>query len=126
MGTLIEVQGRTEVVQFRSIDAAENTYSEAWLQEILRRHPEVLPVEEFGPVFQPLIPIGKEFPTEVGPIDNLFISHAGYLVLVETKLWRNPEAKREVVAQLWDYARALSHFTYAKLDDLAKDYLRKC
>jgi hypothetical protein len=28
----------------------------------LRRYPEVLPVEEFGPVFHPLVPIGKEIP----------------------------------------------------------------
>jgi hypothetical protein len=55
----------------------------------------------------------------------LFISHAGYLVLVETKLWRNPEARREVVAQLIDYAAALTHLSYDELDALTKDYLRK-
>jgi hypothetical protein len=54
----------------------------------------------------------------------LFISRAGYLVLVETKLWRNPEAKREVVAQLLDYATALSRLTYDEIDGLVTDYLK--
>ena len=39
----------------------------------------------------------------------------GYLTLVETKLWRNPEARRTVVAQIIDYASHLSTWTY---DDL--------
>jgi hypothetical protein len=114
-----------DIVEFDPIDAPEGGFDEAWLQEALRRCPDVLPVEEFGPVFHPLISIGREMPTEVGSIDNLFMSHAGYLVLVETKLWRNPEAKREVVAQLIDYAIALSKLTYEKLDELVAEYLRK-
>lgn len=125
MGNVIEVIGPTEATLFHSIDAAKSTFPEGWLQEVLRRHPEVLPVEEFGPAFQPLVAIGREFPTEAGPIDNLYISHAGYLVLVETKLWRNREASREVVAQVWHYARALSRISYEKLDEQVKDYLKK-
>jgi hypothetical protein len=95
---------------------------EAWLQEILRSHPDILPVAEIEPVFYPLVPIGREVAVEVGAIDNLFISHRGYLVLVETKLWRNPEAKREVVAQAIDYGSAISKWSYSKLDDVVKKY----
>jgi hypothetical protein len=125
MGAVIEVRDQHDAVQFRPVDSTEGAFSEAWLQETLRRYPEVLPVEEFGPVFHPLVPIGREVPTGAGSIDNLFISHAGYLVLAETKLWRNPEARREVVAQLIDYATALSRLTYDDLDALVKEYLRK-
>jgi hypothetical protein len=125
MGTVIEVKDQNDAVQFRRVLASEVAFSEAWLQDVLRRHPEILPVEEFGPVFHPLVPIGKEMPTTAGSIDNLFISHAGYLVLVETKLWRNPEAKREVMAQLIDYATALSRLTYDDLDKLVQEYLQK-
>lgn len=125
MGVVIEVGKTYDAVQFRAVDPSEGTFDEAWLQETLRRFPEVLPVEEFGPVFQPLVPIGREVPTSAGSIDNLFISHAGYLVLVETKLWRNPEAKREVVAQLLDYATALSRLTYDEIDALVSDYLKR-
>lgn len=100
-------------------------YNEAWLQELLRRHPEILPVDEIEPVFHPLVPIGREVATEAGYIDNLFISHRGYLVLVETKLWRNPEAKREVVAQAIDYSSSLSKWSYNQLDKVAKAYTKK-
>ena len=34
---------------------------------------------------------------------------------METKLWRNPEARRTVVAQLIEYASHLSTWTYTKL-----------
>ena len=32
------------------------------------------------------------------------------------KLWRNPEARREVVAQLFEYATLLSEWTYSDLE----------
>ena len=90
------------------IDILEKAYDESWLQDILRRQPEILPVREIESVYYPLIPIGVEVATETGSIDNLFISHRGYLVLVETKLWRNPEAKREVISQAMEYGSSLS------------------
>ena len=101
MGVVIEVSKTYDTVQFLAVDPSEGTFDEGWLQETLRRFPEVLPVEDFGPVFQPLVPIDREVPTAAGSIDNLFISHDGYLVLAEAKLWRNPEATREVVASCW-------------------------
>ncbi|HEX7376959.1 MAG TPA: hypothetical protein VF278_07590 [Pirellulales bacterium] len=59
-------------------DAATNDpRSEAWLQELLYAHPELLPVDEFGESFSPPIPVGREVPTNAGPIDNLFVSPLG-------------------------------------------------
>ena len=40
-----------------------------------------------------------------GAIDNLYLRTAGYLVVVETKLWRNPQGRREVVSQVLDYVK---------------------
>lgn len=125
MAALIEVKSERDITKFEEITTASGAFSEAWLQEILRQHPDILPVEEFGPVFHPLISIGREVLTTAGSIDNLFISHSGYLVVVETKLWRNPEAKREVVAQLIDYAASLAHISYDELDELVRQYLRR-
>ena len=105
--------------------STERIFNEVWLQELLREHPEILPVAEIEPIFHPLIPIGREVTTKTGAIDNLFISHRGYLVLVETKLWRNPEAKREVVAQAIDYGSSLSKWNYNKLDNAVRAYTRK-
>ncbi len=39
----------------------------------------------------------------------------GYLTIVETKLWRNPEARREVVGQIVDYAKELSTWDVEEL-----------
>ena len=72
--------------KLQPIDIRNQAYDEAWLQELLREHPDILPVAEIEPIFQPLTPIGRETPTETGAIDNLFVSHRGYLVLVETDI----------------------------------------
>ena len=93
--TLIEVQARE----------AKN---EQWLQELLYRHPEILPVDEFDDTFSPPIPIGREISTGRGPIDNLYVSPDGGLTFVETKLWKNPEKHRTVVAQIIDYAKEVA------------------
>jgi hypothetical protein len=39
----------------------------------------------------------------------------GGLVLVEAKLWRNPEARRQVVGQVLDYAKELARWSYEEL-----------
>ncbi|MFC6463355.1 hypothetical protein ACFP76_23215 [Paracoccus aerius] len=53
--------------------------------------------------------------TPAGRIDNLLLTPAGLPVVVECKLWRNPQARREVVGQVLEYARELSRFTSADL-----------
>ena len=107
------------------IDVQAGSYDEAWLQEMLRRQPEILPVTDIEPVFYPLVSIGREVNTDAGAIDNLFISPRGYLVLVETKLWKNPEARREVLAQAIDYGSSLSKWTYGQLDALTRNYTKR-
>lgn len=86
------------------------------MQRLLHEHPEVLPVQEIEAGFAPLIPVGREISVAAGSIDNLFVSPEGYLTLVETKLWRNPEARREVVGQILDYAKDLARWSYTDLD----------
>lgn len=110
--------------QLKPVDPGKTAYRENWLQELLRSHPDILPVADIEPVFYPLIPIGREVPVTAGYIDNLFISPQGYPVIVETKLWRNPEAKRDVLAQLLDYASSISDWTFEKLDQVAKKYTK--
>jgi hypothetical protein len=48
-------------------------------------------------------------------VDVAFIGPFGRLTLVECKLWRNPEARRKVVAQILDYARVVTKWSYADL-----------
>lgn len=86
--------------------------SEAWLQELLYSHPELLPVDRFGDSFSPAIAIGREVRTNSGPLDNLYVSPLGGITIVETKLWKNPEKHRTVVAQIIDYAKELATWDY--------------
>jgi hypothetical protein len=66
-----------------------------------------------------LIPVCMEIQTGAGPADILYVTPAGQVVLVETKLWRNPEARREVVGQILDYAKQLTGWNYETLDQKA-------
>ena len=101
--------------------AAERNFSENWLQDLLDRFPQVLPTGEIEEVFWPLASIGREIATgNGGYIDNLLISKNGYPVIVETKLWRNLQAKREVVAQLIDYAADFANWSFERLDQVCK------
>jgi len=93
-----------------------DTFKESWLQEILYKEPSILPTNEVDSIFSNLIPIGREVPVTSGFIDDFYISSKGYLVIVETKLWRNPESRREVVGQIIDYAKDIQKWNYEDLD----------
>lgn len=90
--------------------------NEAWLQELLARHPEVLPVAEIEPAFEQLIPAGREVACANGYIDNLFLTAGGNIVVVETKLHANAQARREVVAQTLSYIAALAEMRYEQFE----------
>lgn len=106
------------------IDPKDQLFQEQWIQNLLVKHPGILPVAEIEPVFYPLIPIGREVPTDTGIIDNLYISQQGYPVIVETKLWRNPDARRDVFAQSIDYAVSLSKWGFEELDQCSRNYTK--
>jgi hypothetical protein len=89
--------------------------NEAWLRDLIRDHPQLLPVRRIDPSYQEVATLCTELQTAAGPIDVALISPDGRLVLVETKLWRNPQARREVVAQILDYSRALTRWSYSDL-----------
>jgi hypothetical protein len=96
-------------------------YSEAWLQEMLDCHPEIFPIEQIEPGLGTLHPVCRELPLEIGGgrtvyLDNFFVTERGGLVLVETKLWRNPEARRKVVVQALEYAAAVFRLDFERLE----------
>lgn len=62
------------------------------LRDLIHAHPQILAVAELEP-------------------------EIGRLIIVECKLWRNPQARREVVGQILDYARELARYAY---DDLRR------
>jgi hypothetical protein len=120
-GNPIFVQGET-TKKLERVHLEAKTFKESWIQDLIHKQPNILPVDEIESNFSPLIPIGREISTPVGYIDNLYISPDGYITLVETKLWRNAEARREVVGQILDYAKELNKWSYADLDRAVQIY----
>jgi hypothetical protein len=90
-------------------------FDEAWLQTLIFDHPGVLPISVLEPGFGSLVPAATEVPCSHGYIDNLYLTPSGDIVLVEAKLWSNPQARREVVAQALDYVAALMLLDFAGL-----------
>ncbi|QQV77599.1 hypothetical protein H5J25_01985 [Sphingomonas aliaeris] len=89
---------------------------EATLRDMIADHPEMLPVHDLDPSYGRLITVTKELSIPgVGFVDVLLMDEHGRLVVVECKLWRNPQARREVVGQILDYAREISRFGYEDL-----------
>lgn len=121
----ILVGANKDVLPLERVPLEQRVIDERWLQDLLRAQPRVLPIAEIEPAFAPAVTIGWEVSTRVGQLDNLYISPAGYPTVVETKLWRNPEARREVVAQILDYAKELATWTYADLEKVARAYTHR-
>lgn len=79
------------------------------LRDLIFSAPQILPLHELEPELGRIIPVAIEVNLPgAGLIDVLLVSEYGRLILVECKLWRNPQARREVVGQILDYARELA------------------
>ena len=89
----------------RRLPRKHDRFDETYLQTLLCDHPDTLPVEDVRIDVGRLLCIGREVGVPSGSIDNLYLSTNGYPVIVETKLWRNPESRREVLAQVLDYVK---------------------
>ena len=97
---------------------SSQAYQECALQEVIDRWPGILPIADFYPSVESVCSLGREIPIPVadgvdGFIDNLLLTDDGHLVIVETKLWRNPEAVREVIAQALQYSMGVSQLSPA-------------
>ncbi|UFW72675.1 DUF4268 domain-containing protein [Bradyrhizobium sp. WU425] len=89
---------------------------EAEIQELVHSHPAALPIAEIDPMFVGAISVCREMALDrAGRVDNFLITPSGLPVLVECKLWRNPEARREVIGQILDYAKVLSRWSFSDL-----------
>ena len=105
-----EIQKRIKPVSPR-----EKLFTEGFLQKLLFNEPKLLPSEKLDSDYSTLIPLGREISVKSGSIDVLYLTPEGRFCIVETKLWRNPDAHRTVVAQIIDYAKDLSTMTFVDL-----------
>ncbi|SHJ97186.1 hypothetical protein SAMN05444159_2051 [Bradyrhizobium lablabi] len=89
---------------------------EAEIQALVHLHPAALPIAEIDPMFVGAVAVCREMQLgKAGRVDNFLVTPSGLPVLVECKLWRNPEARREVVGQILDYAKVLSRWSFSDL-----------
>ena len=106
-------QGLTRI---RLEKAKTGGYDERWLQKLVSRYPSLLPIEQIEPALTPAIPVCMELPLRSGYVDNVYATPDGDLIIGETKLFRDPEARREVIGQIIDYAKDLSRLSYEELN----------
>lgn len=104
-----------DLVKLCRMPFRDGLFDEDWLQKLLFDNRALLPFSELEPAFCDSLPIARELPTKAGPIDLIYINSKGNISLIETKLCKNPEARRVVVAQIIDYAKEIAEWDY---DDL--------
>ena len=93
----------------------ENYIDENELQKYLFEHPELLQ-NETDSQFHALK--REVYLKNAGKLDILLIDDNGCPVAVEVKLERNSQARREVVAQIFDYISDISELDYHELDEM--------
>lgn len=116
-GTPVIVKGEiSEPLEKIRIGGGNNPFDEKWLQELIYQHPTCLPMDKIERGLQELVPVCMELGLTCGSLDNLFMTPDGDIVIVEVKLWRNPEMRRAVIAQALDYATDLFNMDYESLE----------
>ena len=97
------------------VSVAEGGVDEKCLQNLLFRFPQALPIRDIDPTYAGAVPVCQELRTAAGQLDALYVNRLGRLTLAEFKLWRNPEARREVIGQILDYAKEIASWGYEDL-----------
>lgn len=105
------------------------TLTEQDFQRAVDASPGLLPYREFFPSARRLVSLGMEVPLsspggKSGSIDNLFLTDDGHFAVVEMKLWRNPEAVREVVGQIFQYGLTLGAMSVRGIEDVLRKSTR--
>ncbi|MCH7607489.1 MAG: hypothetical protein IIC94_02810 [Chloroflexi bacterium] len=90
------------------------------LQDLLAKSPSLVPVGDIREGASPLVAAAREVMTPSGgAIDVLACSSNGELTIVECKLAANSD-RRQVLAQVLDYASDLWHMPYDELNERVK------
>lgn len=107
---------------YRRVGASELALREAWFRDAIFDDPELVvgACREAGRVSpeEVWLPWATEYNFGAGPVDVLLLSSRGRIAIVETKLSHNPQKRREVVAQILDYALALQETSEDDLPEL--------
>ncbi|MDO8289211.1 MAG: hypothetical protein Q7T44_08340 [Parvibaculum sp.] len=124
---LLSGDNEAPISTLRSISFARDDlacFDETLLQRVVDQTPEILPIRDFYPAVSSVCSLGREIPVDLGErqgfIDNLLVTNDGHLVLVETKLHRNPEAVRDVIIQTLQYGMAVNNMPLLELESRAR------
>lgn len=77
------------------------------LQTFFEKYPQIIPGKQIDPASEDpphFVLLRREMPVGGWSLDHLFVDQKGILTLVETKLFQNPESRREVIGQIIEYA----------------------
>ena len=91
------------------------------LQNAIAKNPQILFEEDEPKAY--LVKREVTLPS-AGRLDILLVDENGVPVAVEVKLGKNIQSRREVVAQVFDYAADLNSLTVDELDDLVGQNLQ--
>jgi hypothetical protein len=80
--------------------------SEAELQDVLRRAPNLVPIDDLG-LDGPMMVVGRETALPSGRVDLLGLTPAGDVLVIEFKTGPNNPDYRHALAQLLDYGADL-------------------
>ena len=104
----------TELIK---INETKSGFNEDWLQRVIHKNPQAYPIENSLNKNLKIISLGREVNSGSGFIDILLLTSDAELIIVETKLWRNPEKSRTVLAQVIDYAKEINTWGYDDLNN---------
>jgi hypothetical protein len=123
--SLLKINNNEQKILERMYITKEKGFNEDRLQDVIYKSPAILLNNELFDDDEVLIPIGREIPTEAGYIDILLVTNKGRIVIVETKLWKNPDMQRTVIAQIIDYAKCINKWTVENFESSLLTNLRK-
>jgi hypothetical protein len=98
---------------------------EVELQNILAKSPSLISIEDVRVGAGQLVVAVREFPLPIGLLDLVAFSANGDITLIECKLASNPEIKRKVIGQAFEYGAHLWQMRYEELDQKIKERTNK-
>ena len=119
-GILLQRYGRRPL-------GTDTLFDEKWLQKVIFENINL--IKSTDPSYDKieLIPLCRELTLNDGIrnifLDILAVTETGKLILIECKLWKNPQARREVLAQTLEYASLLQSLSYSDLISKLKKHL---
>jgi hypothetical protein len=89
------------------------------LEKAIADIPQLIPVDGLSAEPLRFATLSSQWPAGSGAADVVLLASDAVLTVVETKLNRNPEARREVVSQVIEYAAYLTEWSAAEIAERA-------